>query len=442
MRTPICDFLEDYAKRGNVRMHMPGHKGHGDSIHALDLTEVTGADSLFLADGIIKESEMCASEIFGALTYYSTEGSSLCIRAMVRLISLYAASLGKSPLILAARNAHRSFVSAISLTGCNVEWLCGAGECYLSCKITPKMIDKRLCEAEPPTAVYVTSPDYLGCTCDIEGIAKICHKHGVLLAVDNAHGAYLKFLSESRHPMDLAADICCDSAHKTLPAMTGTAYLHINHEAPKLFFEYAKDAMALFASTSPSYILLASLDRLNSELSTDFKTKMQIFVDKITLLKWDLANLGFELYGDEPAKITILTKSYGYLGEAMAEALEGAGIVCEFSDSDHLVLMPSPSNTDDELERLSEALGSLPRLAPIDKKPPTFSAPTPVMTPAKALSLPYEYVPCEESVGRILAEITVGCPPAVPIAVSGELITRDIADAFVYYGAKKVAVVK
>ena len=130
MRTPICDFLSEYADSDAVRMHMPGHKGRGSALEVLDLTEIPGADSLFEANGIIRESEMIASEIFGARSFYSTEGSSLAIRAMVALISLKAKSEGKSPLILAARNAHKSFVSAAALVGCDVEWLYGNEKNY------------------------------------------------------------------------------------------------------------------------------------------------------------------------------------------------------------------------------------------------------------------------------------------------------------------------
>ncbi len=442
MSTPICDFLREYSRQDKLRMHMPGHKGHGADIFAFDLTEVEGADSLFTADGIIKESEAIASEIFGADTFFSTEGSSLCIRAMVRLISLYARSLGKAPRILAARNVHKSFIGAVSLLDCELEWLYGEGESYLSCVITPEMLEERLSSGITPTAVYITSPDYLGHCCDIEAIARVCHRHGVLLAVDNAHGAYLKFLKKSRHPMDLGADICCDSAHKTLPAMTGCAYLHISRDAPKCLKSYAKDAMALFASTSPSYILLASLDRLNEVLSDGFESKMQIFVDKIADIKRALIEHGYTFCGYEPAKLTVLTKQYGYLGEDMARALSDAGIVCEFADRDHLVLMPSPSNTDSEFDRLLQVLMSLPRRKKIDGCPPEFDAPITVMKPSEALARPYEYLPCSDAVGRVAAEVTVGCPPAVPIVISGELITDKAASAFDYYGVKKVSVIR
>ena len=202
---------------------MPGHKGNGE-IERYDLTEISGADSLYEASGIIAESEKNAGEIFGAKTFYSTEGSSLSIKAMLHLVCLYAREKGEKPLILAARNVHKSFVSAAVLLDFKIDWLYGERSSYLECKISPRELESYFNGAERlPTAFYITSPDYLGNVQDVKGLSEVCHRYGVLLLVDNAHGAYLKFLSPSRHPIDLGADIVCDSAHKTLPALTGAA---------------------------------------------------------------------------------------------------------------------------------------------------------------------------------------------------------------------------
>ena len=232
MDTPICDFVRNYAEGNGLRLHMPGHKGHPFlGIEHLDITEIDGADSLYEADGIIRQSEENAGALFGCPTFYSTEGSSQCIRAMLYLAVLHASKQGRSPLVLAARNVHKAFLSAAALLDLDVEWLyADQTASYLSCHVTPDDVDQTLCAmVEKPAAVYLTSPDYLGNVADIEGIAAVCRRHGTLLLVDNAHGAYLRFLSTSQHPMDLGADLCCDSAHKTLPVLTGGAYLHIAH---------------------------------------------------------------------------------------------------------------------------------------------------------------------------------------------------------------------
>ncbi|MDY3764348.1 MAG: amino acid decarboxylase, partial [Candidatus Ventricola sp.] len=224
MNTPIADFVRRYATSGTARLHMPGHKGRAFlGCEALDITEIAGADSLYEAHGIIRESEENASALFGsARTLYSTEGSSQCIRAMLFLCLTCRAS-GAKPVVVAARNVHKAFVFAAALLDIEIVWLWPESMTSLcACEVTPQRLERTLSAMDaPPAAVYITSPDYLGGQADVAALARVCHAHGTVLAVDNAHGAYLRFLSPSRHPLDLGADICCDSAHKTLPVLTG-----------------------------------------------------------------------------------------------------------------------------------------------------------------------------------------------------------------------------
>ena len=245
MDTPIYDFLRRYNGADMARFHMPGHKGKPFlGCEPLDITEVHGADALYEADGIIAQSEANATALFGSRrTLYSTEGSSQCIRAMLYL-ALTCRPSGTAPFIVAARNVHKAFVYAAALLDFEVVWLWPEESSSLcACPVSPENLEKTLAALPaPPAAVYLTSPDYLGGMADIATLAKICHAHGTVLAVDNAHGAYLRFLSPSRHPLDLGADLCCDSAHKTLPVLTGGAYLHIGKCAPAAMAERAKSA--------------------------------------------------------------------------------------------------------------------------------------------------------------------------------------------------------
>ena len=445
MTTPICDFVARYAAVQPLRLHMPGHKGRNVlGLEQADITEIPGADVLYHPTGIILESERNAAALFGTgRTVYSTEGSSLPIRAMVYLTALYAASLGKRPLIAAGRNAHKVFITAAALLDVDVAWLYPEnGGNLLSCEITPEGLDGYLKNTrELPTAVYITSPDYLGNMADVGGLSKVCRKFGCLLLVDNAHGAYLNFLPESRHPMALGADLCCDSAHKTLPVLTGGAYLHISGSAPELFSLAADQAMALFASTSPSYLILQSLDKANETLSSSWVEALHRAAGEWEKVKARLRIFGYSLAGQEPLKLTILPKDYGYTGDELSRILEEKNVFCEFSDPDHLVLM-LPVEYDPELpDRLTEAFLKIPRREAISIPAPALHRAETVLRPHDALFLPSRMVPVAEAAGRIMADTTVSCPPAIPVVCSGERIEEWAVEAMEYYGITQVRVV-
>ncbi len=442
METPICDFVREYIRRDALRLHMPGHKGVAvTGFEMPDITEIAGADSLYEADGIIAKSEENAGSLFGCKTFYSTEGSSQCIRAMLQLLTMEAKRQGRKPLIAAGRNAHKAFMTAVGLLDMEVLWLYPEGKgSYLSCDPVGPWLDAFLSRLEEkPVAVYLTSPDYLGNVADIQAAAQICHRHGVLLAVDNAHGAYLRFLPQSMHPMDLGADICCDSAHKTLPVLTGGAYLHIREGFP--FGEQAKNALAIFGSTSPSYLILQSLDEANRYLET-YPKKLQAFLPEVENLRQRLKAAGYSLCGGEPMKLTLQTKPYGYTGNELAEMLNNENIVCEFADPDYLVLMPTPETGLAGLRRLEQVLTAIPRKEPITRQPPVVGAGKRAMSVREAMLSPAETLPVSQCEGRIVAVPGVGCPPAVPIVVCGERIDSHARSCFAYYGIEHCTVVK
>lgn len=441
MTSPICDFVQNYIKSDSSRLHMPGHKGRGDlGFEEYDITEIDGADELFHPSCIIAESEKNASDIFGSHTVYSAGGSTLCIQTMLHLIAQYARSKGKIPKILAARNAHKAFVNAAALLGIEIKWMFPSNSSYHCFNLAPNRVEE-LIKAHKPTAVYITSPDYLGNLCDIRGISEVCKRHNTLLAVDNAHGAYLKFLPTSLHPIDLGADICCDSAHKTLPVLTGGAYLHISDTTPELFHKNVKASMSLFGSSSPSYLILQSLDMANANHS-EYQTSLNDFLPIAAQLKRDIQDLGYTIIGDEPLKITLCPKPRGFDGSELAQLLMKHNIFPEFYDNDFVVLMLSPSNTQAELNKLKSALEAIPRLSPILTSPPSAPVPNAAISPSRAIACESEDLPIDKCLGKICAAPTVSCPPAIPIIVSGERIDEAVIDCFKYYGFTHCSVIK
>lgn len=439
MNTPICDFVRDYLDGGNVRLHMPGHKGNAIlGCESRDITEIDGADVLYHSAGIIRDSENNAARLFGsARTVYSTEGSSLCIRGMLYLAMQHT---GRRTL-LAGRNAHSTFITAAALLDADVTWL-QVGDTLTACPITADRLAAALDGmTEPPAAVYVTSPDYLGNTLDITALAEVCHARDTLLLVDNAHGAYLRFLPQDRHPISLGADLCCDSAHKTLPVLTGGGYLHISPAVADLG-EQAEHAMSLFASTSPSYLTLQSLDGVNPYLAGAYRGELAVCCDRVAALKARLSAIGYTLVGDEPLKVTIAAKGYGYRGDAVAAHLQESGIRCEFADPDYVVMMFSTANGDEDFARAEDALGALPKGTPLTDTAPAVAAPVVAMSPRQALFAAAEVLPAADCIGRVLASPTVGCPPAVPILVGGEVVDETALSVFEYYGYHTLRVVK
>lgn len=423
------------------RLHMPGHKGKPLlGCEPLDITEISGADELYAPSGIIAESERNAAALFGAgRTLYSTEGSSHCIRAMLYLAM---PRTGERPLILAARNVHKSFISACALLDIDVEWIFGGGLC--SCTVSPDELDRRLKGMQSlPFAVYVTSPDYLGNISDIEGLGAVCRRYGLPLLVDNAHGAYLRFLPVPQHPIGLGADMCCDSGHKTLPVLTGGAYLHISKSACADYISGAESAMALFGSTSPSYLILQSLDICNRCISDGYPRRIAECADKIAVLRKRLSDAGCSVCGSEPLKLVIDTASMGRNGSETADELRKNSVECEFSDLSHVVLMFTPENPDVDYDRVFEALSRAAKSKRPSLPVPVVHGhkPKSVMSIRRAMFAAHERIPAVSADGRVCGAPAVSCPPEIPIIVSGEIITAGEIELMRRYGIDEVEVV-
>ena len=463
MNTPIADFVREYAKKNISRFHMPGHKGQAFlGCEAYDITEVAGADALYEAEGIIGQSEMQATKLFGTgRTVYSTEGSSQCIRAMLylavnewkrkRLLSDKVSedvseNKYNRPYVVAGRNTHKAFLYGAALLDFDIVWLWPKEmHSICSCHIEPEQVEAVLQQeikirGIQPAAVYLTSPDYLGGMVDVAAIADICHRYGTILAVDNAHGAYLHFLPEKIHPMDLGADICCDSAHKTLPVLTGGAYLQINKNAPEAFAENVKQAMALFGSTSPSYLIMSSLDLCNQYLAEGYEQRLEVTAKHIDRIRNELAESGWQIERTDPLKITIRMPE-GVTGQELAEKLRQGDVECEYADTEYVVLMATPENTQEDFRKMVIAFGQNDR--PYVEKSHLHPVKCEQVCSVKdAIYGDREVICIKDAIGRVCGSPTVGCPPAIPIAVSGEMINQNAIALFEYYGIEKIEVLK
>ncbi len=441
MNTPIYDFLTNYKDSQMLRCHMPGHGGYSpmdslSDLYSLDITEIKGADSLFEAEGIILESENNTAQLYGSgACLFSAGGSTSCIQAMLGAMKL------ENRRIIAVRNVHRAFLNACVLLGLDVEWIMpDYTSGILSGIINPDEVEAVLAKT-PHSCLYVTSPDYTGRTADIATLSAICHKYGALLIVDNAHGAHLRFLPKNIHPISLGADMCCDSAHKMLPALTGSAILHVRDVKYKPIL---KQTMAMFTSTSPSYLIMMSIDLCNRYIAE--KIKGDIFKNLIYIHDYRLTFENRLIFAEsEPFHITIKASECGYNGNELAEIMRQNGAECEYSDDDIIILLMSPMNTYTDCRRLAEITSkSLDTAIKRDITPVNV----PPILPKKAMSLrkaslsDFEEIPVEEAEGRICASVKVPCPPAVPIVASGEIIEKNSIKIFKSYSISSVNVVK
>lgn len=467
MTTPIVDFVRSYAQSGTARLHMPGHKGQSLlGFEPLDITEICGADELYAPEGIIAESEANATRLFGtAHSYYSTEGSSQCIRAMLFLALQSAPQNGKRPVLLAARNAHKALLYAAALMDFDIRWLWPSAQAegaLCSCPVTAEALTGALHalaqQGIEPFGVYVTSPDYLGGVQDIAALAAVCRAQDVPLLVDNAHGAYLRFLPENRHPIALGAAMCCDSGHKTLPVVTGGAYLHLGKNAPIQDEAAVRNALALFGSTSPSYLILQSLDKCNQVLSEGYPLRLLQCCGYLTRLRRELNEAaearhcpGPLALDGEPLKVTLDAAVLGMTGTELADALRRAAIECEYADPRYLVLMFTPENPPRDGKRLLSAMREIIAALPDELPQPEalqgeFAALEQQLhtrcSIRQAVFAPQERLPVAQAEGRVCAMPTVSCPPAIPIAVSGEVITPAAVRLMQRYHVTEVSVLR
>lgn len=459
------ELLLENSHRGRLPMHMPGHKRNTEAFPylgplggALDITEIDGFDDLNDPHGIFASSERRAAALWGsAAAVYSVNGSTGAILASVRAAL---AETDDHPHVLLARNAHRSVYHAIEL--------CRAVPVYtavhispdgIPLSVSPREIESALC-ADPSIAlVIITSPTYEGVISDIREISRVCTAHGVILLVDEAHGAHLGLCGALPDgSVACGADIAVQSLHKTLPSLTQTAIVHIGARfAPHT--DEVRRQMQIFQTSSPSYLLSASIDGAVRYLERDGGHRLEDLAKSLADMRHRLGKMqqlrllakSDGIFAVDPMHITVTTGSAGISGVELCRKLREHGIEPEMASSGHAVMLSGAGDSPTSLTHLTDALLGIDRelaearsFAPRHNgsrntaafsETPSHAAdallhiPRRRMPPSDAAFVPSCTVPPERAAGLTSAAYISAYPPGIPIIVPGEVIDRDVTDA-------------
>ena len=423
----FSSFLRKYAKEGFLRLFMPGHQGkclylNKNISPLLDLTEIKGADNLFFPDGIIKKLEDLISDLFCCECYISTGGSTSLIQTILWLL--------KEKEFIVQRGAHYSFFNAAGIF--SIEPTIIGNYRFVSFL----EIENALLKTKKGAVLFLTSPNYYGEMLDIIKIKKVCEKFGAILVVDCAHGAHLRFLEENENPIFLGADVCCCSFHKTLPALTGSAVLQIRKGLFKR--EVVKKAMALFLTSSPSYLIMDSIGLcLDWLLEFGFSAFLELEKRKEKLI----SSLNLNFLETDPSKI-VLDCSNLKLGVLdVVDFLRSFKIEPEFYNFRFVCFIVTPFLKEEDWEKLSFVLGKLETKKEEQIKDFKFNFKR-ICEINKALLEEKEIVDIEDACGRVFADIVFSEIPGVLVLTYGELITKEIVLYLKEKGVLKISVLK
>ena len=437
---PLWEQLKAYAEGETYPFHMPGHKRREalfDPAFCLDVTEVEGMDDLHHPCGMLRESEALAAALSGAQeSFFSVNGST------AGLLSAITAATSFGDEILLARGCHRSVYNAVTLRGLRPHYVypslilplgIGGG-------IAPDAVEAALREHPQIRAVVVTSPTYEGILSDVAGIAEAAHRRGVPLIVDEAHGAHL-LLGGPASACACGADVVVQSLHKTLPALTQTALLH--RMSDRVPADALREAMTVFQSSSPSYLLVASIDACLREMQAHGRERMSAYLQSVRALRADLATIpgltlldramaisagGFDF---DEGKLTFSLR--GLSGVELAARLrEEYHIETELALPRYGLAMTSISDDEAGFARLLSALREIAATLPADAAEPALPDFAPlrlerVHTPYEASRRAFAWVLPADSVGRVAARTVTPYPPGIPLVVAGERITAEAA---------------
>jgi len=425
MSMPIYQALKKYAEKNSIRFHTPGNKGHLDGIDDVfaafsqyDVTELTDSDDLYNPKSAILEAEQAAQKFYNTnLTIFSAGGATLCIQT--------ALSLFRGKKVLFERNTHSSIHTSSAFLDID--------SVYIHNQINdfgiPEAINfnelEKFLEKDPEIeAFFITSPNYYGVCADIKNIKKVCEKFNVTLIVDQAHGSHL-FLSDKSLSATDKADIIIDSAHKTLPVLTGGAFLHFNIDISR---EKAKNLMRNFGSTSPFFPILASLDYARNWCET-IGQEITLNINKnIKKLQKIIINNGYFIKNNNFQDIYHLTIITENDGEVLNNQLYENNIIAEMHDKNTVLLLFSPTNIQNDFDIITDFFEShpynkkiIPKKYIIPKLETVIKTKTAMFANNKALKL-------KNSVNKICHKAVFAYPPGTPIILPGEKISAEMID--------------
>lgn len=422
MSAPLYERLTDYHKKNRISFAMPGHKnGRGlrADLLACDVTELDATENLHRPREFVTESKRLLSKLYGSDTsYILTCGSTAAIQAMI------ASCVKRGGMLLAASDCHMSVINACAVLGINLKFI-------------PREIDRDFLVADRllsvkkyidgADAVIITSPTYYGMVSDIEQIAEECHSRGIPLLADEAHGAH--FIADECFPtgaIGLGADAVCQSAHKTLNALTGAAYLHVGGNL--INKNRLEKALTSFQTSSPSYIIAASADLAREELE---RGGWGGIIDECRRFKEATSSaLNIKcLENDDPTRIVLNFCEYETTGFEISERLsEEFGIDVEMADLLNIVLIVTSSNTSKDLRSLHRALKELTKRLEKRKTAVTIAPPPAidgVISPSAAFFADTDTVAVENSAGMVSAVTVNAYPPGIPVICTGAKITQE-----------------
>ncbi|MGN1084983.1 MAG: aminotransferase class I/II-fold pyridoxal phosphate-dependent enzyme, partial [Lachnospiraceae bacterium] len=436
-------LLQQLKKYNNTMLpfHMPGHKrnlslsGKGGYLEALsadcDITEVAGFDNLAEPEELLLSVKKRAAALWHSEdAYLSVNGSTCGILAGIYATVSYGGN------VIAARNCHKSVYNGLRLLNAKVSYLLperdtSTGACG---SVTPEAVETALKRCPGAQLVIITSPTYEGVLSDVEGICRTAHAHGVPVLVDSAHGAHLGFGAFPKSAVTCGADLVVQSLHKTLPSLTQTAIAHRNGT---LISEKAyKEAVNLFQTSSPSYLLLASmegciglLEQKGEELFSEWQAALEEFYRKTKGLKHLSVVQEAGVFARDRSKLIVSTAGTSLTGTELMERLRtGYRIEAEMAAEQYLIAMTGMGDTKESLMRFAEALLELDAECRPAPKRELCYPPLPVCRCGVAEALKAQAEECElkASVGRIAAEYVWAYPPGIPLLVPGEEISAEL----------------